>query len=300
MEKFIHFLEEKKVNFKKGEPLKKHTTWKIGGPADVLVLPKNEEELSHVISFLYKNNLTYFLLGNGSNLLIQDGGIEGIVIKLNRNFEGVTFQGQEVHVKSGTSTIKLAMQCSKQGLSGLEFGGGIPGTFGGAIVMNAGAHGGDFSQLVQSVRVMKETGEIVTLSKEEMQFSYRRSVLSDKKWIVLEGILHMKQGEKGEIEEKTLAFKERRMATQPLRLPSCGSVFKNPLPYFAAKLIEEAGLKGYRSGDAQISELHANFIVNHGNATAKDVIDIIEHIQETVKKENGVDMVLEVKIIGKS
>lgn len=280
------------------EPLSKHCTWRIGGPADILVYPKTIQELQYIISFSHENQIDLHFLGKGSNLLISDLGLRGVTVKLSKYFDRYQVEGNTVKVDAGYSLIKLATLISKEGLSGLEFSGGIPGSIGGAIRMNAGAHGSDMSKIVTSVRAMTETGKIIELSNEELQFSYRHSLLNEKPWIVLDATLQLAQGDRILISSKMKELKEHRLQTQPLKMRCCGSVFKNPLPEYAGHLIEQCGLKGKKIGDAQISPMHANFIVNLGNATAKDVLSLIHFAQNAVEKEFNISLTPEVKFVG--
>lgn len=291
-------LQEHEISFSLNHPLAKYTTWKIGGPASFFISPESEKQLQVVLQTLHELDIPWFILGKGSNLLIKDTGFPGAVIKLGKTFDTFRAEGQTVYAKGGCSLVKLSLQVSKLGLSGLEFIGGVPGTVGGGICMNAGAHGSDMSHILQEVRVMKENGEIITLQKEDLKFSYRNSILFQTKWIVLEAVFSMKAGDKTIISKKQAELKEYRMRTQPLKEKSCGSVFTNPLPNHAGQLIESCGLKGYRIGGAMISDKHANFIVNVEHATAADVLALIQKAQETIKEQYGIDLHPEVKVIG--
>lgn len=291
-------LQEHEISFSLNHPLAKYTTWKIGGPASFFISPESETQLQVVLQTLHELDIPWFILGKGSNLLIKDTGFSGAVIKLGKAFDTFRVEGQTVYAKGGCSLVKLSLQVSKLGLSGLEFIGGVPGTVGGGICMNAGAHGSDMSHILKEVRVMKENGEIITLQKEDLHFSYRNSMLFQTKWIVLEAAFSMKAGDKTIISKKQAELKEYRMRTQPLKEKSCGSVFTNPLPNHAGQLIESCGLKGYRIGGAMISDKHANFIVNVENASAEDVLALIQKAQETIKEQYGIDLHPEVKVIG--
>lgn len=298
MKDFISFLESNRIEFKTNEPLAKHTSYKIGGPCDVLVLPNHKNDLAKILLFINQNNIDFFILGKGSNLLFTDKGYKGVVIKLNSSFNFVNFNDEYAHVGGVCSVIRLSLLAAKNGLSGLEFASGIPATLGGAICMNAGAHGSDFSNIVEYVTLLNNKGETVVLSNEELQFQYRNSIICKKEFIVIEALLKLEKGNKNEISKKTASFKEKRISTQPYELPSCGSVFKNPLPKFSGALIESVGLKGYKIGGAMISDIHANFIVNLGNAKAHDVISLINLAQQKVKSTYNIDLIPEVKIIG--
>lgn len=281
------------------EPLSNHTTWKIGGPADILFQPKNKEGLLSGIRAIKAENVPYRVIGRGSNLLVRDGGIRGVVIKMGDGFDHLEIIDNVVRVGAGYSFIKLATVVGKTGRTGLEFAGGIPGTVGGAVYMNAGAHGSDVSRVLQSAEILFDDGELAILSKEELNFSYRTSILQrERRGICLEATFQLKHKDRKDVVLEMATHKEYRRKTQPLQLPSCGSVFRNPTPYSAGQLIEEAGLMGYRVGDAQVSLLHANFIVNLGSASASDVLTLIEHIQTTIRSMYGVDMHPEVQVVG--
>lgn len=281
------------------EPLSNHTTWKIGGPADILFQPKNKEGLLSGIRAIKAENVPYRVIGRGSNLLVRDSGIRGVVIKMGDGFDHLEITDNVVRVGAGYSFIKLATVVGKTGRTGLEFAGGIPGTVGGAVYMNAGAHGSDVSRVLQSAEILFDDGELAILSKEELNFSYRTSILQrERRGICLEATFQLKHKDRKDVVLEMATHKEYRRKTQPLQLPSCGSVFRNPTPYSAGQLIEEAGLMGYRVGDAQVSLLHANFIVNLGSASASDVLTLIEHIQTTIRSMYGVDMHPEVQVVG--
>lgn len=281
------------------EPLANHTTWKIGGPADVLVQPEGKEGLIACMRLIYEHQLPYLIIGRGSNLLVRDNGIRGVVIKMGEGLADLTIDQTRVTAGAGYSMIKLATIVSRRGLSGLEFAGGIPGTVGGAVYMNAGAHGSDISRVLHSAQVFFEDGQLETVSNQDLKFSYRTSLLQqERKGICLEATFQLTQGEKEEISNALAEHKNYRRVTQPIQQATCGSVFRNPKPHSAGRLIEEAGLKGFRVGGAQVSLLHANFIVNLGGASANDVLTIIEHIRQTIKMKNNVDMIPEVQVVG--
>jgi UDP-N-acetylmuramate dehydrogenase len=280
------------------KPLASFTTWKIGGPADLLIVPKDKERLAAALSILRRHNVPWMVIGRGSNLLIADKGVRGAVIKLGALLDYVRLEGEIAFVGGGYSLIKLSAVASRRGLSGLEFAGGIPGSVGGAVYMNAGAHGSDMSRIVQQVEVMLGSGELVIWKAEELGYRYRHSNLQVKKGIVTEAVLKLNQGDPKAIDQARAEFRARRLATQPLQLASCGSVFRNPPNHHAAKLIEEAGLKGLRVGGAQVSPLHANFIINTGRASAVDVVTLIEQIQAKVLEEYSIKLVPEVLMAG--
>ncbi|MFE5319866.1 UDP-N-acetylmuramate dehydrogenase [Paenibacillus sp. NPDC056579] len=280
------------------EPLAPHTTWKIGGPADVLLIPETKEQLVEAVKLLHRHQTTWTVLGRGSNMLVSDKGIRGIVIKLGPVLDTVRFDGDVVYAGGAYSFIKLSVMAGKEGLTGLEFAGGIPGTVGGAVYMNAGAHGSDVSRILLRAEVLLPTGELVTMQQADFEYSYRHSLLQKQPGIVTEAVFQLKSGDRKEIAGAMAAYKDRRKRTQPLHMPCAGSVFRNPEGHFAAKLIESAGLKGYRVGGAQISPMHANFIVNTGQATAKDVLTLIEQVQRTVLEMYSVKLVPEVLVVG--
>jgi UDP-N-acetylmuramate dehydrogenase len=285
---------------KENEPLANHTTMKIGGPADILIEPSSIDNLKIAVDALKESGIKWTVIGRGSNLLVSDNGIEGAVIKLGSGLDELEIEDTKVLAGGGLSLVNFAITISRKGLSGLEFAGGIPGSIGGAVYMNAGAHGSDISQILEKAYVLFEDGSLEWLSNEEMKFSYRTSVLQkERPGIVVAAVFQMKEGNREEIVAELQKNKDYRKETQPYNYPSCGSVFRNPLPNFAGNLIEKSGLKGHRIGGAQISELHANFIVNTGNAKAEDVLGLIQHVKDTVMELHGVKMETEVEIIGR-
>ncbi|MFC7372080.1 UDP-N-acetylmuramate dehydrogenase [Fictibacillus iocasae] len=281
------------------EPLKNHTTLKIGGPADVFVEPKNSESLKVVMAIIKESGVPFRAIGRGSNLLVSDGGIEGVVIKLGDGLNHIERSGSEIRVGGGVSIITLATILAREGYKGLEFAGGIPGSVGGSVFMNAGAHGAEMADIVKEALILFPDGELRWLSNEELGFSYRTSILQEKGGICVEAVLVLEQGSKEEIMASLKKNKDYRRQTQPWNFPCCGSVFRNPLPNYAGQLIESSGLKGTTLGGAQISEMHANFIVNTGDATADDVLNLIALIQEKVLQEKGIQLETEVEIIGR-
>ncbi|CAG7620839.1 UDP-N-acetylmuramate dehydrogenase [Paenibacillus allorhizosphaerae] len=280
------------------EPLAPYTTWKIGGPADILLVPQSKEQLIQAVKLLHAHQTPWFVLGRGSNLLVSDKGVRGVVIKLGEALEKVRIEGERVYAGGAVSFIVLCQMVAREGLAGLEFGGGIPGTVGGAVYMNAGAHGSDVSRILSRAEVLLPTGELVTLQKDDFAYAYRHSMLHSEPGIVTEAVFQLKRGDRKEIVASLNAFKERRLQTQPLTLACAGSVFRNPEGHFSAKLIEDAGLKGLRVGGAVVSPMHANFIINTGQATAQDVLALIEQVQDTVNQKYGVRLVPEVMAVG--
>ncbi|WP_078547295.1 UDP-N-acetylmuramate dehydrogenase [Litchfieldia alkalitelluris] len=301
MEKIIDELQEAKVGkILENELLANHTTMKIGGPADLLIIPNDIEGLINAIKIISHYKLPWRAIGRGSNLLVSDEGIEGVVIKLANGLDHIDIDGTTVTVGGGYPIVKLAMVISKEGLDGFAFASGIPGSVGGAVYMNAGAHGSDISKILKKAFILFEDGSTEWLTNEELEFSYRTSVLQTKRpGIVLEAVFELKEGKKEEIVAIMQKNKDYRKDTQPWNFPCAGSIFRNPLPNYAGQLIEQAGLKGYSIGGAQISEMHGNFIVNAGGATAKNVLDLIQYIKDTIYQKYGVEMETEVEIIGR-
>ncbi|WP_342430514.1 UDP-N-acetylmuramate dehydrogenase [Neobacillus sp. FSL H8-0543] len=301
MDGLLNELEELNIGkVKRNELLSQHTTMKIGGPADLFIEPSSVENIRKVIGFINKHQLPWRAIGRGSNLLVSDKGIEGAVIKLGAGLSNLTIEGTKITVGAGHSLISLSTMISKKGLSGLEFASGIPGSVGGAVYMNAGAHGSDISKILTKAHILFADGTIEWLSNVEMEFSYRTSVLQKKRpGIVLEAEFDLTEGDKASIVAQMLKNKDYRKETQPWNFPCAGSIFRNPLPNYAGKLIEEAGLKGFSIGGAKISEMHGNFIVNAGNATAKDVLDLIQYIKEKIDQLYSINIETEVEIIGR-
>lgn len=285
-------------NAKQKEPMRKHTTFRIGGPADYYLCPHSTKELQEVIKICKEEKLPYFILGNGSNLLVSDKGYRGAVIQLGKNFSDISVEENRITAKCGALLSKLAAEALEEGLAGMEAVSGIPGTLGGAVVMNAGAYGGEMKDIVEEVKVLDENGEILVFSGEEMKFGYRSSIVKEKGYTVLSAVLALRKGDRTEIREKMADFKERRVSKQPLDMPSAGSTFKRPEGYFAGKLIMDAGLRGFTVGGAQVSEKHCGFVVNKGNATAEDVRTLIREVQAKVKEQFGVALETEVKFLG--
>ncbi|CEK31673.1 UDP-N-acetylenolpyruvoylglucosamine reductase [[Clostridium] sordellii] len=280
------------------EPMKNHISFKVGGPADFLLKPKTEDEIKRVIEFLKNENIPYIVIGNGSNLLVKDGGIRGVVIKIADNFNKFEIEDTKVVAQSGALLSFMGKAILNKSLTGFEFAAGIPGTLGGAIAMNAGAYGGEMKDIVKSVRLMDSKGNIIELSNKEMEFEYRRSLISKSEYIVLSAIMELKEGNFDEIKGYMKELTKSRVTKQPLNLPSAGSTFKRPEGHFAAKLIEDSGLKGLTLGGARVSEKHSGFVVNIGDAKAKDIIELINVVKSTVYSKFGVMLEEEVKILG--
>ncbi len=280
------------------EPMKNHTTFRIGGPADALALPKTPEEVAEVVHFCHEHAQPYYVLGNGSNLLVSDEGYRGLVLQLYRNFNDIQVNGETITVQSGAMLAAVARTAYQTGLTGLEFASGIPGTIGGAVVMNAGAYGGEMKNVLKEVTVLTKEGEVLVIPAKALELGYRTSVIPKNGWIVLGAVLQLKKGDQEQILARMEELKEQRITKQPLDLPSAGSTFKRPEGYFAGKLIMDAGLRGFTVGGAQVSEKHCGFVVNRGNATAADVWKLICEVKRRVKEMTGVELEPEVKLLG--
>lgn len=287
------------------EPMKNHTSFKVGGPAEVFIKVENEQELQEIQALANNEKIPIVIIGNGSNILVTDKGIRGIVAKIdikkleiqeNDELNGNTTK--KITVGAGNKLIELAYILAKQDIAGLEELSGIPGTIGGAIRMNAGAHGKEMKDVIESVKVMDKNGNIKILHNSDLQFEYRNSIFSKTKDIILEATMILPTGKKEEIQQKIKEYADLRRAKQPLEYPSAGSTFKRGDNFITAKLIDEAGLKGYRIGGASISEKHAGFIVNKGNATAKNILELIEYTQEKVYEKFGENIKLEIEVLG--
>lgn len=301
MKDFLSKLSELNVGkIKENEPMANHTTIKIGGPADIFIEPSSSENLRKTMDLIKEYKIEWRAIGRGSNLLVSDKGIEGVVIKLGSGLADLEVNGDEVRVGGGYSLVSLATSISRKGLSGLEFAGGIPGSVGGAVYMNAGAHGSDISKILSKALVLFEDGTLEWVDNEGMEFSYRTSVLQKKRpGIVVEAIFQLKEGDREAIITEIQKNKDYRKETQPWNFPCAGSIFRNPLPNYAGRLIEEAGLKGFSIGGAKISDMHGNFIVNAGGATANDVLALIDYVKRTIDSQYDVKMETEVEIIGR-
>lgn len=302
MNKYIELenIIKDKSRIRYNEPMKNHITAKVGGPCDVMVFPKSIDEIKQVISYAKKNNIPYFVMGKGSNLLVADKGINMIVIKISNDFDDIKIDGEYMEVLAGTSMPKIAVIAKNNFLSGFEFACGIPGTIGGGIFMNAGAYGGEIKDVIVNVTFLDENDNIVTFDNDKLEFSYRKSYFANHPdCVILSCKLKLKKvADTKEIEEKMLKNNTARKEKQPLEYPNFGSVFKRPEGYFVGKLISDCNLKGYRIGGAEISKKHAGFIVNIGNATCNDILSLIKYIQDTVNNNFGVMLTPEVKLIG--
>ncbi len=282
----------------KNELMKKHTTFRIGGPADYFTVPTTNEEVKAVVSICKELQVPYYILGNGSNLLVSDEGYRGVVIQLYKEMSQIEVSGNTVRAQAGASLAKIANAALEAELTGFEFAAGIPGTIGGACVMNAGAYGGEMKDVLVTVTVLTQDGEILTLSKDELELGYRTSIIAKKDYIVLEALVELVPGKYDEIKAVMDNLREQRVSKQPLEYPSAGSTFKRPAGYFAGKLIQDAGLRGFQVGGAQVSEKHCGFVINAGDATAKDVDELMKQVSEIVEKEFGVTLEPEVKRLG--
>lgn len=298
LDNLLDRLSELKIEYTKNEPMSRHTTFKIGGSADVFVKVSSLDELRAVLLLAKEYELPYFILGKGSNLLVSDEGIEGIVISLDQ-FDGINISGNTIVCGAGASLRSVCLAAQKASLSGLEFAYGIPGTVGGALYMNAGAYGGEMSQVAVNATAVDSDGNVIELSLPDMKLGYRTSAFKNTKLIIVSVTLELKCGDKNEIKAAMDDFFARRRDKQPLEYPSAGSTFKRPEGYFAGALIEKNNLKGVSVGGAQVSVKHAGFVINRGNATCKDVLALIKKVQETVKQADGVDLEPEVIFVGR-
>ena len=293
---FNDLLGEEKVRI--SEPMNRHTTFRIGGPADYFLLPSTAEEVKKILEICKEKELPYFILGNGSNLLVSDEGYCGVIIQLYRNYGGITVEGTNIRAGAGALLSQIASAAKNASLTGFEFAGGIPGTLGGAVVMNAGAYGGEMKDVLKEVTVMTEQGEIMIIPAEKLEMGYRTSLVKKAGYLVLEAVISLKVGDVEEIKAIMKDLTEKRVSKQPLEYPSAGSTFKRPEGYFAGKLIMDAGLRGYQVGGAQVSEKHCGFVINKGNATAADIIRLTDDVKMKVKEMSGVELELEVRKLG--
>lgn len=299
-----------KVNFKElfenknfgevllNEPMKNHTSFKIGGPADVVIIPKDENQIVEAITLLRENNINFFIIGNGTNLLVKDGGLRCAVIKINEGLNKVHIGDNKIYCEAGALLTAVSKGVARKNLTGMEFANGIPGTIGGAVTMNAGAYGGEMKDIISKVRAIDKDNNIKEYSNSEMNFRYRGSRVTDEDLIVLSVELELESGDPVKIEEVMKDLTYKRTSKQPLELPSGGSTFKRPVGYFAGKLIEDSGLRGLRHGGAQISEKHCGFVVNVENASCKNVLELIQIVQKTVRDNYDVELETEIKLIG--
>lgn len=280
------------------EPMSRHTTFRVGGPADFFVTPKAKEEVRDVIRICKEAGMPYYIIGNGSNLLVSDAGYRGVIVQIYKEMNEVKVEGDLVKAQAGALLSGIAAKALGAELSGFEFASGIPGTIGGACVMNAGAYGGEMKDVLESVTVLTGEGKIIELGRNELELGYRTSVIAKKGYIVLGTVLKLERGDGEKIKTYMDELKEKRVTKQPLEYPSAGSTFKRPEGYFAGKLIEDAGLRGFQVGGAQVSEKHCGFVINRDHATAADIMELMRQVQIRVKENSGVDLEPEVKRLG--
>ena len=279
------------------EPMRDHTTFRVGGPADVFVCP-DSEELPVVLRLAKEHQIPVTVIGNGSNLLVSDGGIRGLVIEIGNRMDEIAVEGTRIRAGAGALLSKVAQLAAGASLGGMEFAAGIPGSIGGAVVMNAGAYGGEIKDIIVNATVLDADGNVQKLPKEALDLSYRHSCIMDQNYYVVEAEFELYSKPEEEIRSVMAELREKRMEKQPLEYPSAGSTFKRPEGYFAGKLIQDAGLRGYRVGDAQVSEKHCGFVINRGNATATEILQLIHDVQEKVQEKFGVTLETEVRILG--
>lgn len=287
-----------KINVLLDEPMCKHTTFRVGGNATYFVAPESAEQVKNVIQVCEKNQIPFYVIGNGSNLLVSDEGFSGVILQICSKMDRYEMKEGKIKVQAGALLTKVANRVSKEGYAGMEFAVGIPGTVGGAVAMNAGAYGGEIKDVITSALVLTKEGEIIRLDKDELNLGYRSSAVVEQEYVVLEVEFQLEKGDVEEIKARCNENTRARMEKQPLEYPSAGSTFKRPEGYFAGKLIMDAGMKGYTVGGAQVSEKHCGFVINKGQATARDVVDVITRVQEKVQKIFGVTLETEVKMIG--
>lgn len=295
-QKFCQVLGKEQVLFE--EPMKSHTTFRIGGPAEVFIMPKSVKQVQMAVKICQEEQIPYFILGNGSNLLVSDRGYRGVIIQMDRNMGEIQVEGTEIQAAAGALLSSIAVAARRESLTGFEFAGGIPGTLGGAVVMNAGAYGGEIKDVLKEVTVMDGDGKIFTLPASELEMGYRTSIIKTAGYLVLSARITLSRGEEEDIKARTRELSEMRTQKQPLDYPSAGSTFKRPEGYFAGKLIMDSGLRGYSVGGAMVSEKHCGFVINKGNATAEDVVSLMKHVTEVVQEKYGVTLEPEVKFLG--
>lgn len=294
--KIKEIIEENRIYV--DEPMKKHTTFRVGGPADYFVVPRTKEEVKELISLCKEFDMPYYVLGNGSNLLVGDKGYRGVIIQVYKEMNQIEVDGENIKVQAGALLSRIGNVALEAELAGFEFAAGIPGTMGGAVVMNAGAYGGEMKDILVSATVLTPEGEIITLTNEELELGYRTSIIAKKSYIVLEAVVALQKGDKEAIKARMDELRTQRTTKQPLEYPSAGSTFKRPEGYFAGKLIQDAGLRGFQVGGAQVSEKHCGFVINKENATAADVLELMNQVATIVKDKFGVELEPEVKRLG--
>ena len=284
-------------NVRCDEPMSSHCTFRAGGTAKYYVIPDEYKKVRDVLRLCVEENIPYYVIGNGSNLLVQDDGFDGVIIEIDSALAKIEINGNEIVAKAGAKLSKIAVKALNESLTGFEFAHGIPGNLGGAVTMNAGAYGGEMKDVLKWVKVLDNNGEMKTLKAEELELGYRTSVIVKEKMIVLEACIELHEGNRDEIEMHMKELMAKRKEKQPLEYPSAGSTFKRPEGYFAGKLIQDAGLKGYRVGGAMVSEKHSGFVINYDNATATDIINLMKDVRKKVYEEFQVTLEPEVKIL---
>lgn len=292
----LKIMSEEQV--KTEEPMKNHTTFRVGGPAEFFVMPRSAEEVKKVIDLCRRESFPYYIIGNGSNLLVSDQGYRGVVLQIYKEMSCIEIEENVIVAQAGALLSAIANKALENGLTGFEFAAGIPGTLGGACVMNAGAYGGEMKDVLEEVTVLTEEGEVLIIPKENLELGYRTSIIARKGYIVLEARIQLREGEKEAIKSLMEELKDKRVSKQPLEYPSAGSTFKRPEGYFAGKLIQDAGLRGFSVGGAQVSEKHCGFVINRENATAADVAELMRQVSARVEEEFGVKLEPEVKRLG--
>lgn len=280
------------------EPMQKHTTFRVGGPADYFVMPETIEQVQKVVTLCKEEEIPYYIVGNGSNLLVSDKGYRGVIIQIGKRFGQIEVKENQITAQAGALPSAVANRALEAGLAGFEFAAGIPGSLGGACVMNAGAYGGEMKDVLLSVTVLTPEGEVLAIPREELELGYRTSIIEKKHYLVLEAVIELQKGDPEEIKAVMDDLRQRRIDKQPLEYPSAGSTFKRPEGYFAGKLIQDAGLKGFQVGGAQVSEKHAGFVINKNHATASDIYELMRQVSEKVEEESGVRLEPEVKRLG--
>lgn len=280
------------------ESMSKHTSFKIGGPADFFIVPNDTDELTHALNICKENNINYYIIGNGSNLLVKDSGYKGMIIQVYKNMNNITVEDECIVAEAGALLSKIANVACENSLTGFEFASGIPGTIGGAVYMNAGAYGGEIKDVIVEAKVINKQGELTSINKNDLCLGYRKSIIQENKNTIVSAKLKLHKGNQKEIKALIDDFNNRRKSKQPIDMPSAGSTFKRPEGYYAGKLIMDSGLRGYSIGGAQVSEKHCGFVINKGNATYEDVVNLIEHIKTTVHDKYGVTLEPEVRILG--
>ncbi len=296
LKELVLILDKKNIYI--NEMMSKHTTFRIGGPADFFVTPEKVEEVCNVVKLCKEHSIPYYIVGNGSNLLVGDKGFRGVIISLYKNMCEIRCEGTHVYAQAGALLSKIGAKACAASLTGFEFAAGIPGTLGGAVMMNAGAYGGEMKHILASATVLTGEGEIKTLSVDELELGYRTSIIGKKNYVVLEADIRLEKGEESQIRAYMNELKDKRVTKQPLAFPSAGSTFKRPEGNFAGKLIDEAGLRGFRVGGAQVSEKHCGFVISNKDATASEVVELIKQVVDKVEETSGVRLEPEVKMIG--